>query len=563
MMAGQGSRPARCFPFDRLRISMTVVALLLVACGQAAPSGSQPEEQVAAKPATGVQCEVGKEIWRSPGPPKRGGTIIRAADASDHLDIPKGGRSGLGSMPQVYQGILQLRGCFASDTAVAPGLAQSWEVSADGRTWTLKLQPGAKWHNRPPLNGRPFTASDAVWMIEHQKREGGLAAYWDGVTPEARDASTLVLRTPEPDADLLPKMAFPQNVMMPKEIKEQNGDFRTLAVGTGAWMVKEFKPNQEMVLEPNPDYWEMGEDGKRLPYLDEVRGPMFSDYAAELAAMRAGRIDTNTLSGLRKLDADQMKQTFPKYRAWELVQFPYQALWINLSRKPFDDVRVRKAAQLALDREDTIAANRGAVAHSGFVPPFLVDYAWPEEKVREKFKADPAAAKKLLAEAGFASGTPEFEMHTSTVFAEDAELVQKQLDAVGIRSKITAIPGTFTPIHTRRDWDMAWGAPGGVLFVGGWIGDLVRTGSSRNAMQFSDPQIDRLADAQARELDPAKRKVIVDQIQDLLYEKMPWVPGMPKVFFHFISCRVKNYMMIQPAYNGQSILYGWIDQAGC
>ena len=334
-------------------------------------------------------------------------------------------------------------------------------------------------------------------------------------------------------------------------------------MGTGAWMVKDFKPNQEMVLEPNPNYWEMGEDGKRLPYMTEIRGPMFSDYAAELAAMRAGRIDTNTLSGLRKLDADAMKQTFPKYRAWELVQFPYQALWINLERKPFDDVRVRKAAQLALDREDTIVANRGAVAHSGFVPPFLVDYAWPEEKVKEKFKADPARAKQLLAEAGFPNGTPEFEMHTSTVFAEDAELVQRQLESVGIRTRVNAIPGTFTPIWTRRDWDMAWGAPGATLFVGGWVDDIVRTGSSRNAMKFSDPQVDRLAEAQARELDPAKRKVITDQIQDLLYEKMPWAPGMPKVFFHFVSCRVKNYMFIQPAYNGRSIVNGWIDEAGC
>jgi len=466
-------------------------------------------------------------------------------------------------MPQVYQGLLQLRGCFPTDTAVTPELAESWTVSSDGRTWTLKMRSGAKWHNRPPLNGRAFTSMDAAWMIDHQKREGELAAYWDGVTHQTPDPSTLVLRTPEPDADLLNKIGFPQNIMMPREIKEQQGDFRTVAVGTGPWMVKEFKPNQEMVLEPNPDYWEIGEDGKRLPYMDEVRGPMFTDYAAELAAMRAGRIDTNTLSGLRKLDADATKQALPKHHTWELVQFPYQALWFNLSRKPFDDIRVRKAAQLALDREDTIAANRGAVAHSGFVPPFLVDYAWSEEKMKEKFKADPAAARRLLAEAGFASGTPEFEMHTSTVFAEDAELVQRQLENVGIRTKLNAIPGTFSPIHQRRDWDMAWGAPGGVLFVGGWVSDLVRTGSSRNAMQFSDPQVDRLAEAQGRELDVAKRKVIVDQIQDLLYDRMPWAPGMPKVFFHFISCRVKNYMMIQPAYNGRSILYGWIDQEGC
>ena len=546
-----------------LFLPLLATTVLLTACAQAGPGVGPAQEPEAAKPATGISCEPGKEVWRSPGPPKRGGTMVRAADASDHLDVPKGGRQALGSMPQVYQGLFNLRGCFGTDTNPAPDLAESWQVSSDGRTWTLKMRSGAKWHNKPPVNGRPFTSQDAAWMIEHQKREGMSAAYWQGVTAETPDAFTLVLRTAEPDADLLSKMAYPQNVMMPKEIKEQFGDFRTVAAGTGAWMLKEFRPNQETVLEPNPDYWEMGEDGKRLPYLAEVRGPMFTDYAAELGAMRAGRIDTNTLSGLRKLDADDMKKAFPKYHAWELVQFPYQALWVNLSRKPFDDARVRKAAQLALDREDTVIANRGAVAHSGFIQPFLVDYAWPEEKVKEKFKADPARAKRLLAEAGFPNGTPEFEMHTSTVFAEDAELVQRQLENVGIKTKITAIPGTFTPIWTRLDWDMAWGAPGATLWVGGWAGDIVRTGSSRNAMKFSDPRVDRLADAQAQELDPVKRKELIDQQQDLLYEIMPWVPGMPKVFFHFVGCRVKNCMQIQPAYNGRSIVQGWIDETGC
>src|SRR5437773_1297424 len=99
--------------------ALAALLLALTACGRAPATPSQTEEQAAAKPATGGQCEVGKEVWRSPGPPRRGGTLIRSSDTGDHMDITKGGRTASSAMPQVYQGLLQLRGCFPTDTAVA------------------------------------------------------------------------------------------------------------------------------------------------------------------------------------------------------------------------------------------------------------------------------------------------------------------------------------------------------------------------------------------------------------------------------------------------------------
>jgi len=480
------------------------------------------------------------------------------------MDMTKPGRTSLSATPQVYNTLVRFRACFPSDTAMVPSLARSWEVSPDGRAWTFKLRDDVKWQNRAPVNGRAFTSADVGWMIDHQMREGVLQSYWEDVAHEEPDPHTVVLRLLRPQPDLLGKVGDPSNLMMPREIKEQYGDFKTVAVGTGAFLVKEFKPGQnEVLLQANPDYWEKGEDGKPLPYVDEVHGVGFGDYTTQLAALRAGRTDSTSTFGLRKLDADALRQSYPHMHPWEMLAFAPQALWFNLGRKPFDDVRVRKAVALAVDPEDLIAVNRGGAAHSGFIPASLVEWAWPSEKAKEKFKADPERARRLLAEAGITPGALELDVKTCTAGAEEAEVVQSQLQAVGFRSKLTVVPGACGPVQQRREYDLAWTGVGGVLFPGYWMGDFIQTGSSRNTMLFSDPQIDALAEAQGREMDVARRKQIIDQIQDRLYDLMPYYPPIARIFYHFASCRTRNYMQLQPGYNTPSPVYAWIDQAGC
>ncbi len=544
-------------------VALFGAALLLPACARPGPQEAAPAGQEVAQRAREATCEPGKEVWRSPGPPQRGGVLVRSADRGDHLDRLRGGRDSGAATPQVYNTLVQLRACFAQDLEVAPSLASSWQLSPEGRAYTLKLREGVRWHNKPPVNGRAFTSADVGWTIEAQKAGGQLKSYWQNVGYETLDPSTVVLRLPEPQADFLKKVAAPSNLMLPREIKEQYGDFRTVAVGTGAFMLKEYTPDQGSVLEPNPDYYEVGADGQRLPYVSEVRSVMFADYSAQLAALRAGRVDTTSLQGLFKPDADLLLQSGAKFRTWDVVAFTHSSLFFNLSRKPFDDLRVRKAAALAIDREEVIATLHGSAVHSGFVPAFLHEHKWPEEKLKERFKPDRERARQLLAEAGYGGGTPEFELKSSSQFAQEAEVVQQHLAAVGIRSKVDVIPGTFTAMMQTLDYDMAWGARGGVLFLDYWMGDYLRTGGPSNDTKFSDPQIDGLAKAQASELDPIKRKAMTDEIQELLYRLMPWVPSQSPIYHHFVSCRVKNYMFIQPGYNQPSPLYAWIDAKGC
>ncbi|HEV7661887.1 MAG TPA: ABC transporter substrate-binding protein, partial [Chloroflexota bacterium] len=255
-----------------------------------APAAAQPKVEPtavaasvsAATPAS--QCDPGKEQWRSTDPPKRGGTIVRPSSI-DFFDPTR--PTGAGDpAPQVYQGLFETRGCRYGDTVMVPVLAKSYEISPDGLTYTIKLRDNVKWHNKPPVNGRPFTSADVAWSIEFHKAGSVVRSFWEGVTHDEPDPYTVILHLKQPDADFLQKLGHYQNFMLAHEVKEQDGDFGKTAIGTGPFMLQDWKQGQESMAVRNPDYYEMGTDGKPLPYVDAVRTVNFSDYNAEVAAFR-------------------------------------------------------------------------------------------------------------------------------------------------------------------------------------------------------------------------------------------------------------------------------------
>ncbi len=350
------------------------------AAKEAAPA-AKDSAPAAAKPATSApasQCEPGKEFWRTAGPPKRGGTIVRSGGLESIDPTRAVGWGDAGT--QVYNTLVETRGCRYGDPVMAPSLAKSWEISPDGLTYTLKLQPNAKWHNLPPVNGRPFTSADVAWSIEHHRSGTVARSLWDGVTHEEPDPQTVVLKLQQPDADFLGKLGHYQNVMLAREVKEQHGDFSQVAVGTGAFMLKDYKPDQEILTVRNPDYWEMGEDGQPLPYADGVRSLLFQDYNAEVAAFRGGQIDYTGTFGMLKLEADATKAMNPNLKMTTELQFTHAAVWFRLDKAPWNDPRVRKAILYSLDREDFIASNRGGAVDAGYVPVAYPEFAWDEGK---------------------------------------------------------------------------------------------------------------------------------------------------------------------------------------
>ena len=548
---------------------MVILPVLIgLACAAPAPGGVGTGEEVKARVeegGAGFQCEPEKEHWRSAGPPRRGGTLTRSGTAAANLDpIAPGPRKSAPS--QVYQALFQPRSCFFGDTTVVPVLAQGWEVTSDGLTWTIKLRDDVKWHNKAPVNGRPFTSADVAFTIGIQLAGGQLKSFWEGVSHQTPDASTIILRLSEPDSEFLQKLGYFDNVIVPKEIHERDGDFSKVAVGTGPFMVKEggLKPEVEEFTTRNPDYYEKGDDGKPLPYVDEVHSLEFKDYVAEVAAFTAGLLDHTGTFGLLKPEADAYRRANPKAPGFEELQFTHAGIWFNYTKTPWKDVRVRKAISLALVRDDLIASNQGGAVIAGFVPSALPEWTWPEAKKRERFKEDKELAKKLLTEAGYPPGSLNVQLKTSGQYAQDAEVAQQHLAAVGINTRIEVDGRSFSVILQGYDLeDLAWGVIGGQPLLSYWVYDLVESRSRLNILKFSDARTDTLAAAQKREMDPTKRKQIIEELQEHLVEMMPYVPTVSRVYYHFSSCRLKNWQPSKPNHNHYGIKVEWLDRAGC
>jgi len=543
-------------------------ALLLTGCTAFTPSAGeleQPPQTAATEDKGFLQCEQGKEHWRSAGPPKRGGQLVRSVVApADHLDVTKTGGQAGAVLPQVNQSLVEARQCHYEDTFMVPAIAKSWEVSPDGTTWTFKLREEARWHNKAPVNGRRFNSGDVAFMIEHHKAEGLQRPFWVKVTHQEPDPQTVVMRLVEPDADFLVQVGHQSNVMLAKEVREQYGDFRSVAIGTGPFMLKDYKVTTEFLLEPNPDYHETGIDGKRLPYIDSVRTIAFGDDASELAALRAGQIDTAKSFGLEKLEADNVRRQRPlNLRIEEQFNPAVLALWFDTAKAPLSDVRVRRAIALGMDAEGFISRYQGGAMRAGFIPAAITEFAWPQEKIKQKLSPDPDRAKRLLAEAGFRTDQ-KLVLKTGGAYTQDAEVAREQLQAIGVPVDIVIEGRNFSPVFQRSEFDLAIGPPGGIAFSNYWIRQiLVGETAPRHVRQLNDPQVESLAVAQSREMEPVKRKVLIDQLQERLYEVVPHVPLITHLYYHPRSCRLRNASLYNPGYNSRMPVEVWLDPTGC
>lgn len=542
-----------------------VVALGVLMAGCSAPAGPGTPSLLdtpAATPGQELSCEPGKEHWRSNATPKRGQTMVVTSTGVDHMDVTAAGRNNL--HPQVYNGLVEYRGCFPEDVALNPSLASSWEVSPDGLSWTFKLRDDVRWHNKPPVNGRAFTSADVAWTIEHQKAQGILGSTWKPIEHREPDPHTVVLQVKAPDADLLSKMGSHQNLVVAREVKEQDGDFKKTAVGTGAFMVKEFKPGQDFLLDRNPDYYGMGQDGKRLPYVDQVRAVVFPDRAAEVAALRTGQLDLTNSFAVITSEVDTMSRVQPKLQYFRQLQPVAFTVWFNHKRAPWDNPKLRKAVSLSFDPDDVVESyggDRGGV-RSGFVPPAFQEFAWSQEQHKERYRRDIEQAKKLVAEAGYAPGQLKPVFITIPNYQQQAEIVLEGLKAIGVDARLEVVPNHLATMQ-QGAYDLAWGGQQSRLFVSFWVGDLFRTASTLNESGVSDAVADQLIDAQAREMNPAARKQLVDQLQGRLYDITASVPVVSSYYHLFVSCRIRNWKPLNSSYNTSNAVTGWLDEEGC
>src|SRR6476646_7022700 len=311
----------------------------------------------------------------------------------------------------------------------APSLAESWSAGEDGLSYEFVLRKGVKFHN-----GEPVTADDVKFSFERY-RGAAHALLKERVTAvETPDPQRVVfkLKNPWPDFITFYTVASGAGWVVPRKYVEKVGDdgFKKTPIGAGPYKLVSFTPGVELVLEAFDGYW------RKTPSVKRLVMKVIPDEATRLAALKSGEVDiaysirSELAEELRRTPDLTLKPVVLQAPNW--LYFPEQ--WDPKS--PWHDVRVRQAANLAIDRQGmSEALFLGYCKITNSIVPYTFDYYWqPPAAVY-----DPAKAKKLLADAGFASGFEAGLLYCDSSYSNMAEVSVDNLQQIGIRTQLEPI----------------------------------------------------------------------------------------------------------------------------
>ncbi|CAN5770168.1 ABC transporter substrate-binding protein [soil metagenome] len=438
------------------------------------------------------------------------------------------------------------------DMSVAPELAESWDISEDGITYTFHLHQGAMFHN-----GREVQAEDVKFSLERlvapETASPSASDLASMASIEAVDEYTVVMTLTAPDAALLANLSFSSCIIFPPEVIEENGDLTQVAVGSGPFRFIEYVPNTQITLERFEDYFEAP-----LPYLDGVELLIAATDNSRTAALVSNTVDFIEYvppQDIELLEADDsIVLTGNAIAQIRMIGF-------NLEREPFSDVRVRRAVAMAVDRGPIIDA-----ALFGYGTPtdiiFPADF-WAAPERPEIPAPDIEGALALMAEAGFEDG---FDT-TLTGWAEygflsnSAIVVQEQLKAIGINAEMNLLDtGTMgQTVYIDKDYDMTVTGTSGFVDPSGVILENFQTGEGGNFVNYSNPEVDQLIADGAAATEQAERATIYQRIQEILLEDLPWVNLYIGQQYEAMKTYVMGYEHI-PTGSNKKVREVWLDQ---
>ena len=396
-------------------------------------------------------------------------------------------------------------------------LEESWDFP-DPSTYVAHLRKGINWQNIPPVNGREFTADDVVFTIG--RMFGGGAGFtkpspvnagniqWQSLASvTAADRYTVVFKWKISNPEVIMEdISSPNNVtnVVAPEAVNLWGDVNDWhhAIGTGPFILTDFVSASALTLVKNPNYW--GYDGRypknRLPYVDTLKVLIIPDHATTLAAVRTGKIDV--VDGMSFTEAQGMKKTNPA-----IVQITVPASYaatidVRNDTKPFNDIRVREAMQLAIDLPTIAQTYYGNVTPpypSTLTTNLMTGWGfpyqqWPQD-LKDQYAYNPTMAKQLLAAAGYPNGFKTNVAANNTADLDLLQIVKSYFNDIGIDMEIRPMDQTswLAFVQNGKKYDQLAYPAAGSLGKGTEPSlqlNYFHTGDATNYYMVSDPVFD-------------------------------------------------------------------------
>ncbi|WP_163846426.1 ABC transporter substrate-binding protein [Pseudooceanicola aestuarii] len=427
----------------------------------------------------------------------------------------------------MYDGLVRYK---SGTLEVEPALATSWEISDDGKTYTFALREGVSFHDGSPMNAEAIKFNfDRMLNEDHPQHDTGpfpLAFFFSAIdSVEAVDDMTVKFTLNEPYAPFLSNLAYTPGLMVSKAgVEAQGQDFGRMPSGTGPFKFVEWRSNEAVVVEKNPDYW----DG--APQLEAVVYRPITDANTRTAEMLAGGIDLMvevppvTLSEFQGEEFKIVEQAGP--HVWFLI--------LNAKEGPFADKKVRQAANYAINKSalvDDVLEGTAQVA-AGPTPPA---FSWAYNEALEPYPYDPEKAKALIAEAGAEGAELTFYVTEGGSGMLDpvamGTAIQADLEAVGFDVKIETYEwntflGEVNPgLEGKADMaEMAWmtNDPDTLPFL------ALRTDAwpdkgGFNSGYYSNPEVDKLLEDARVATSQEERATLYKEMQEIVQDDAPWV----------------------------------------
>lgn len=463
---------------------------------------------------------------------------------------------GGGISAKLFNGLVR----FNENLDLVPDIASSWKLADDNVTYTFLLRPDVRFGNGRKITARDFkysfervltpkTKAPLTWVFDRIDGAKDLLAGKKGSVSGIRvvDDHTLQIKLTRPFGPFLSLLAMTTAYVVPREEVERPGqDFGAHPIGSGPYLLSEWKHGQHLVLKFREDYFE----GR--PKLTGIFYKIIPEDLTAVLEFETGRID------VLQIPSSEYKRytTDPAWRdrIYGETGLNTYYLGLNCARPPFSDIRVRQAVNMAVDRErvfNTVFEKRGVPA-VGPIPPGL----WRSEvspENRKGYAYDPDKAKKLVREAGVEGKTVKIYITMDPEVLDIIEVVQGYLAQAGLRAEIIQLDwSAFKDAVNKGEADAFWlswwadySDPENFLFP---LFHSANVGSSGNRSRCLDPKLDQVIETAQRTMDDKKRYRIYHQAEERIIKNAPWIFMWHKADYFVVQPRVKDFK-VYPIYS--------------